>query len=66
MTWFSAVTAEEMRGAQIITGAVMAALIGVGLVPGLRRHAATIRLALLVCYVLACVAYVALLLSRAR
>jgi hypothetical protein len=64
--WFSAVTGEEMQGARIITGAVMAALIGVGLVPGLRQSATTIRLVLLVTYVLVCVVFVAWVLLRER
>jgi hypothetical protein len=66
VTWFSAVTAEEMQGARIITGAVMAALIGVGLVPGLRRSSTTIRLVLLVSYVLVCVVFVGGVLLRDR
>ena len=54
MTLFSAVSGEEMRPARIVTGATMAAFIGVSVAPGLREHAGRIRLVLLVVYLLAC------------
>ena len=53
MNLFASIPAEDMRAAQIVTGATMAAFIGVGLVPGLREHAVRIRAALLVAYLLA-------------
>jgi hypothetical protein len=51
---FASVSAEDMRAAQIVTGATMAAFIGVGLVPGLRAHAVRIRAVLLAAFLLAC------------
>ena len=42
MSLFGAVTGEEMRMARIVTGAAMAAFIGVGFAPGLREHARAI------------------------
>jgi hypothetical protein len=42
----------------------MALFIGIGVVPGLRQHAATIRLWLLAVYLLACAVFVAWLLTR--
>jgi hypothetical protein len=51
---FSAVSSADMQTARIVTGATMAAFIGVGLVPSLREHAARIRVGLLVVYLLAC------------
>lgn len=53
-----------MRTAQIITGAAMALFIGIGVVPGLRPHAARLRLALLVAYLTACGVFVVWLLLR--
>ena len=53
MGLFDSVSAEDMRAAQIVTGATLAAFIGVGLVPGLREHAVRIRAILLVVYLLA-------------
>jgi hypothetical protein len=64
VTLFSAVTAEQMRQAQIITGLAMAAFIGIGVVPGLRQHAGRIRLALLTAYLMACGVFVAWQLLR--
>ena len=59
MTLFSAVTIEQVRAAQIISGAAMAVFIGVGVVPGLRPYAATIRLVLLTAYLVACCGFIA-------
>ena len=61
---FSAVSSADMQTAQIVTGATMAAFIGIGLVPGLREHARTIRGMLLVIYLLACGIFVAYVLMR--
>ena len=58
MGLFASVSAEDMRAAQIVTGATLAAFIGVGLVPGLRQHAARIRAVLLAAYLLAFAALV--------
>ena len=64
VTLFSAVPPEQMRQAQIATGLVMAAFIGVGMVPGLRPYAWTIRLVLLVVYLVTCAAFVAWVLVK--
>ena len=64
MNLFAAISVEDMRIAQIVTGAAMAAFIGVGLAPGLRRHSGTIRRALLVAYLLTCVGFVGFVLVR--
>jgi hypothetical protein len=64
VTLFDAVSGEQMRQAQIVTGLAMAAFIGVGVVPGLRPYAARIRLVLLVAYLLACAGFVAWVLLR--
>jgi hypothetical protein len=61
---FSAVSAEDIQAAQIVTGAAMALFIGIGIVPGLREHAARLRLALLVLYLLACCWFVGRVLLR--
>jgi hypothetical protein len=49
-----AVSGEEMRAAQIVTGVTMAAFIAAGVVPGLRARAGAIRGALLAVYLIAC------------
>ena len=64
MTLFSAVPPEQMRRAQIVTGFVLAAFIGVGVVPGLRPYAWTIRCVLLVVYLVVCAASVAWVLVK--
>jgi hypothetical protein len=58
MSLFGAVSGEEMRAAQIVTGVTMAAFIAAGVVPGLRERAAAIRGALLVLYLIACGVFV--------
>ncbi len=50
--------------ARIVTGATMAAFIGVRFAPGLREHAGAITLALLALYLLACGGFVAYVLLR--
>jgi len=64
VTLFSAVTAEQMRQVQVVTGVALAAFIGVSVVPGLHQHAGRIRLGLLVVYLLACGVLVGLQLLR--
>ena len=59
MSLFSAVTGEQVRSAQIVSGVAMALFIGVGLVPGLRRHAGTVRMVVLAGYLLCCAGFVA-------
>lgn len=51
-------SADEMRAAQILTGATMALWILVGLMPSLKKHATPIRVALLSLYLLCCAAVV--------
>jgi hypothetical protein len=64
VTLFGVVSSADMRAAQIVTGATMAAFIIVGLVPGLREHAGVIRVGLLVIYLLVCAVFVAYVLMR--
>ena len=49
------VSPDEMRAAQILTGAVLALWLAIGYVPALRRYAVAARLALLVVYLVGCV-----------
>jgi hypothetical protein len=58
------VSAAQVHAAQIITGATMAAWLACGAVPGLRRHAGPVRLAILGAYLLAAIGYTALVLLR--
>jgi hypothetical protein len=64
VTLFDAVTGEEMRTARIVTGVTMALFVAVSVAPGLHRHAGTIRLGLLVVYLLVCSVFVAIALLR--
>jgi hypothetical protein len=64
VTLFSAVSGEDMRTARIVTGVAMALFVGVSVAPGLRRHAGTIRLALLVVYLVVCAVFVVTVLLR--
>jgi hypothetical protein len=48
-----AVSGDEIRAAQVVTGVTMAAFIAAAVVPGLRQHAATIRWCLLALYLAA-------------
>jgi hypothetical protein len=64
VTLFSAVSGDDMRTAQIVTGVAMALFVGVSVAPGLRRHAGTIRLALLVVYLVVCGVFVVTVLRR--
>lgn len=58
------VTAEDMRAAQILTGATLALFLLVGLTPGMRGHATRLRLAILVIYMLGVAALVIRALAR--
>ena len=64
MALFSAVTAEDMQAARIVTGVAMALFIGAGVVPGLRQRAATIRWMLLGAYLVVCVGFVSYVLLK--
>jgi hypothetical protein len=59
-----AVTAEQMRAAQMLTGATMAAWLACGAIPGIRPHATKIRAGLLAAYLAGCAAFVAYVLFR--
>jgi hypothetical protein len=61
---FSAVTADDMQTARIVTGVTMALFVLTSVAPGLRPHAATIRLLLLGFYLLACVVFIGYVLMR--
>jgi hypothetical protein len=61
---FSAVTADEMQAARIVTGATMALFVLTAVAPGLRQHAAKVRLLLLILYLLACAVFVGYVLMR--
>jgi len=61
---FSAVSSADMQTVRIVTGATMAAFIGVGMVPGLRQRAGRIRGVLLVIYLLAFGVFVGYVLMR--
>jgi hypothetical protein len=52
------VSGDEVRAAQVLAGAAMAVWLAVGLAPGLRRHATTIRAAVLAIYLVGGGAYV--------
>ena len=64
MNLFSAVSAEEMQAARVVTGATMAAFIGVSLMPGMRQYVRTIRWGLLGSYAVICVLFVGYVLVR--
>lgn len=64
MSLFSAVSGEQMHAARIVTGATMAAFIGIGMVPGLREHARMLRGALLGVYLVTCAVFVGYVLTR--
>ena len=54
-----AITAEQMRAAQILTGATMAAWLASGVIPGARPYAGKIRAGLLAAYLAGCAVFVA-------
>lgn len=64
MTLFSAVTAEDMQTARIVTGVAMALFVATGVTPGLRQRATAIRLVLLGAYLVACVVFVGYVLLK--
>jgi hypothetical protein len=57
-------TIEEVRAAQILTGATMAAWLACGVIPGVQPYTAQIRIVLLVAYLLCVTAFVAYVLLR--
>lgn len=56
---FGPVSPEDMRAAQVVTGAAMALWLSIRYVPGLRQHQARAQGALLVLYLVACAAILA-------
>ena len=64
MALFSAVTAEDMQTARIVTGVAMALFVGAGVVPGLRQRAAAIRWVLLGAYLVVCVGFASYVLLK--
>jgi hypothetical protein len=61
---FSAVTAEDIQAARIVTGVAMALFIGAGVVPGLRQRAVVIRWVLLGVYLVVCAGFVTYVLLK--
>jgi hypothetical protein len=59
-----AVSGDEIRAAQIVTGVTMAAFIAAGVVPGLREHSTTIRGVLLMLYLVACCIFIGYVMLR--
>jgi hypothetical protein len=55
----TALSADQVRVAQAITGIAMAVWMGVGFVPPLQRYAYPIRGAILALYLLSCVIFIA-------
>ena len=53
------VSADQMRAAQLISGATMAIWIGMGVLPPLRPYAHAVRRALLLIYLAGCVGFIA-------
>ncbi|HET7879886.1 MAG TPA: hypothetical protein VFL55_03305 [Acetobacteraceae bacterium] len=64
MGLFDTVSGTELQAARVLTGATMAAFLSVGLVPALRPHAGRIRAVLLVLYLVACIAFVGVIMLR--
>jgi hypothetical protein len=58
------VSVDEVRTAQVLTGVAMAVWLMVGLAPGLRRHAATVRGIVLAIYLAGVGGYVVWLALR--
>jgi len=58
------VSGEDMRSAQMITGATLTLFIMVRFVPGLRPHAGRIRLAIAVAYFAAAAGFMVYLMVR--
>jgi hypothetical protein len=61
---FNLVSADEMRAAQLLTGARMAAWLACGAIPGVRPYAAKIRAGVLAAYLLGCAGYIGYVLFR--
>jgi hypothetical protein len=57
-------TTEEIRAAQMLTAATMAAWLACGVVPAIRPHAAKFRAGLLAAYLAGCAAFVGYVLLR--
>jgi len=64
MNLFDAVSGEEVRVAQVVTGVAMAAFLAAGAVPGMREHARVIRGVVLGLYLAACGIFVGYVLLR--
>ncbi|HUN39593.1 MAG TPA: hypothetical protein VMU81_04830 [Acetobacteraceae bacterium] len=61
---FNAVSPDEIRAAQMLTGGTMALFLMAGLVPGLRPYAGKIRAGVLAAYLLGCAAFVGYVLIK--
>jgi len=61
---FMTVSGAEVRTAQTITGAAMAAFLLAGLAPGLRPYAARLRIGVTAVYLIAAAAFTIYLLVR--
>jgi uncharacterized membrane protein len=61
---FMTVSGEEVRAAQMISGATMASFMLIGFVPGLKPHAGRIRVVIAVSYLIAVAAFMIYLLVR--
>jgi hypothetical protein len=59
-----AMTTEDVRIAQMLTGFAMAAFLLIGTVPALRRYASPLRVALLVAYLLGAAGFAGYVLLR--
>lgn len=64
MALFTAVTAEDMQVARVVTGVTMALFVATAVTPGLRQSAAPIRWVLLGAYLVACVGFVGYVLLK--
>ena len=64
MSLLGAVSGDEIRAAQIVTGVTMAAFIAVGIAPGLREHTGVIRGALVALYLIACCIFIGYVMLR--
>jgi hypothetical protein len=57
MTW-QPLSPDQMRWAQLLTGIVMSAWIGIGFLPPLRKYANRLRGALLAFYLILCLGFI--------
>lgn len=53
---FGPVSGEDMRAAQVITGAAMALWLSIRYIPGLRQRAVQAQIGILVLYLIGCAA----------